>query len=172
MGDPLLSTPVFDVESFSAETRQGDRTYYRIHAPDWVNVVPITSAGEVVLIRQHRWGVDAEMLEIPGGMIDDGESPEAAGVRELSEETGYGGGRMVSLGWVHPNPAIQGNKCWLYAMIDAELVGETQFDPGEDITVELVGLRELPGLLERGEITHALAIVSLQRVLARWPNVG
>jgi ADP-ribose pyrophosphatase YjhB (NUDIX family) len=112
------------------------------------------------------------MLEIPGGMVDAGESPEDGGIRELAEETGYGGGRLVPLGWVHPNPAIQGNKCWLYAMLDAVVVGETQLDAGEDIKVELVGISELPDLLDRGAISHALAIVGLQRVLARWPDVG
>jgi ADP-ribose pyrophosphatase len=172
MGDRLLKTAIFDVEGFEVQTRAGERTYYRLHAPDWVNIVPITQEGKVVLIRQHRWGVDAETLEIPGGMVDPGESPEEGGVRELVEETGYGGGRVISLGWMHPNPAIQGNKCWMYAMLDAVVVGETQFDAGEDIEVELVDLSELPGLLDRGAISHALAIVSLQRVLARWPDVG
>ncbi len=172
MGDRVLNTPIFDVEGFEVQTRAGERTYYRLNAPDWVNIVPITPEGKVVLIRQHRWGVDAETLEIPGGMVDPGESPELGGVRELLEETGYGGGRVILLGWVHPNPAIQGNKCWLFAMLDAVLVGETQLDAGEDIKVELVGLSELPGLLDRGAISHALAIVSLQRVLARWPDVG
>ena len=172
MGDRVLKTAIFDVEAFLTETRAGVRTYYRMHAPDWVNIVPITPEGNVVLIRQHRWGVDAETLEIPGGMVDPGESPQDAGVRELAEETGYGGGRVVPLGWVHPNPAIQGNKCWMFAMLDAVVVGETQLDAGEDIEVELVGLSELPGLLDQGAISHALAMVSLQRVLARWPHVG
>lgn len=172
MGDRILKTPIFDVEAFPTDTRDGVHTYYRLHAPDWVNIVPITPAGEVVLIRQHRWGVDAETLEIPGGMVDPGESPEVGGVRELEEETGYGGGRVVPLGWMHPNPAIQGNKCWMYAMLDAVVVGETNLDAGENIDVELVSLSELPSLLDRGAISHALAIVSLQRVLARWPDVG
>src|SRR5277367_1134034 len=71
-------------------------------APDWVNVVALTDAGEAVLVRQFRFGVEANTLEIPGGMVEPGEEPSAAASRELQEETGFRAREVVPLGFVHP----------------------------------------------------------------------
>src|SRR5262245_58252360 len=73
--------------------RTGARKQFSLIAcPDWVNVLALTTDGQVVLLRQYRPGIDRVCLEIPGGMIEPGEDPIAAGVRELAEETGYTGG--------------------------------------------------------------------------------
>ena len=64
----------------------------------WVNVVAITAAEEVLLIRQYRHGLEQVHFEIPAGTTDPGETElEAAARRELLEETGYGGGRWSPL---------------------------------------------------------------------------
>mgnify|MGYP001297811394 CR=1 FL=1 len=172
MAERLLHTPVFDVHGFQAQTPGGERTYYRLQAPDWVNIAPITEDGRIVLIRQHRWGIDEETLEIPGGMVDPGEEPVDAAVRELREETGYGGGQVRSLGWIHPNPAIQDNRCWLFVMENARRIGETDLDEGEAIETQVVSREELSRLVRDGTLSHALAVVTLQRLLARWPDVS
>src|SRR5690349_16614812 len=82
-----------------------------ISCPDWVNVIPVTRSGEVVLVRQFRFGIWQDTLEIPGGMVDDGEAPADAALRELEEETGYRPRELVPLGSIHPNPALQSNRC-------------------------------------------------------------
>ena len=91
--------------------RGTEKEFIVAHAPDWVNVVAVTPEGKIVLVRQFRFGSNALSLEVPGGVMEEGEDPIAAGVRELSEETGYGGGKARLLGSVHPNPAIQDNRC-------------------------------------------------------------
>ena len=60
----------------------GLHDFYRIDSNDWVNIVPVTPAGEVVMIRQYRHGLRDVTLEIPGGMVDPGESPADAAARE------------------------------------------------------------------------------------------
>ena len=86
--------------------------YYVIEFADWVNVLPITTDGQVIAVEQFRHGSDLVHLEIPGGSLDPrtGETPETAGSRELLEETGYAPAKMIYCGYHYPNPALQNNK--------------------------------------------------------------
>ncbi len=131
-----------------------------IEAPDWVNIIPVTREGKVVLIRQFRFGVWDETLEIPGGMTEPGEAPEVSAARELEEETGYRPGRVVALGSCHPNPALQANRTWSFLAEDCVRVGLPHPDAAEDIAVELVDRDRLPGLVREGAITHSLVLVA------------
>jgi len=115
------TTRVFEVQSvrYRHPTRQTEREFYVIDAPDWVNVIALTPDHQLVLVRQFRFGIDGFSLEIPGGVMEPGEDPVTAAQRELREETGYTGARARVLGRVHPNPAIQNNRCHLVLVEDA-----------------------------------------------------
>ena len=127
----------------------------------WVNVVPVTPQGDVVLVRQWRHGTRSVTLEIPGGLIDpEDESPAIAAARELREETGYEAARLVYLGTVLPNPAIQSTVCHTFLAEDVRRVGAQNLDHGEDIVVETVPLARIPALMAEGEIRHALVVAA------------
>lgn len=132
-----------------------------IEAPDWVNVVPVTEAGEVVLVRQFRFGTWSNTLEIPGGMLDPGEDALAAAGRELEEETGYRPARVTALGSCHPNPAIFNNRLHSFLAEGCVKVHEGKQDGSEDIQVVVVPRAELPRLVREGQITHALVLATL-----------
>src|SRR5262245_49723816 len=101
--DPRLLTVGEDV---LADPRDGsEHARVVIDSRDWCNVVPITAGGDVVLVKQFRFGSREVSLELPGGIVDDGEDPAASAARELEEETGYRAGRIVRLGTYRPNPA-------------------------------------------------------------------
>ncbi len=144
-----------------------------LEMPDWINVVPVTPEGKVVLIRQFRHGMEETKLEIPGGAVEVGEAnPMEAARRELLEETGYAAETLVSLGSVAPNPAIQNNRCSSFLAMGAVPVGGQQLDDGEDIEVEEVQFRSIPELIRDGTINHSLVVVAfylLERYLETNP---
>lgn len=147
--------------------REAPHTFYRLAAADWVNVIPLTDGGEVVLVRQFRAGVEAETLEIPGGIVDPGETPRAAAERELLEETGFCAREVQPLGVVHPNPALFTNRCHTFVARGVRSCAEQRLDDGEAIRVERVPLARVPALLSGGQITHALVVSAFYWLFAR-----
>ena len=131
-----------------------------IEAPDWINVVPLTANDEVVMIEQYRHGTGEVTLEIPGGMVVDGEDARRAAARELLEETGYAArAELLLLGSTRPNPAIQNN--WIHTFLarDVQFRESPVFDGTEHTAVRLVPLDQIPALIADGTITHALVVV-------------
>jgi ADP-ribose pyrophosphatase len=135
-----------------------------VDAPPWVSVLPVTHDGDVVLIRQFRFGTIQEELEVPGGLVDPGESPFVAAGRELREETGYRAERITSLGSVSPNPAFMRNRLHYFVAEGCVLEGAQEQDPGEDIVVELHPLASIDALIARGGLDHALAQLAFYRL--------
>ena len=147
----------------SADPRGGrEHDFYVIEAPDWINVIPLTDDEKVVMIEQYRHGTGEVMLEIPGGMVDAGESPAATAARELLEETGYEAREVLRLGSLHPNPAIQNNRLHTFVARGAEFRGVPAFDGTEHTVVRLVPLADVPGLIAGGRVTHALVVAAFQ----------
>jgi 8-oxo-dGTP pyrophosphatase MutT (NUDIX family) len=135
-----------------------EHDFYVIEAPTWVNVVAISADDEFLLIKQYRHGIRSVTFEIPGGMVDPGESPLDAARRELLEETGFISNDWVLIGRVHPNPAIQDNICFTYLASNVEQIGKPTPDGTEDIATFLIPTEEMIKLVSSGEITHALVI--------------
>lgn len=154
---------IFRTRTLDVADPRDDKPYVRtvIDAPDWCNVIPVTRAGDVVLIRQFRFGTWSNELEIPGGMLDEGEDPSTAAARELEEETGYRPARLEPLGVCRPNPAIFANRLHTFLAVDCERVHTGRQDTSEDIRVELVPRGDVRRLVLEGAITHALVLAAL-----------
>ena len=132
------------------------KPYYVLEYPDWVNVVAITADNQVILIRQYRHAAGEVVLEVPGGCIDNDESPEEAVRRELLEETGYAFNHIELLSILYANPATGNNKTHCFLATGGKKVQEQSLDGGEEIVVELVSMEKLKELLVENQIGQAL----------------
>jgi ADP-ribose pyrophosphatase len=165
--ETVADVRIFSVERSLAESPvDGEpRVFHRIRSVDWAQLLPITTNNEAVMVRQFRHGSQRITLEMPGGLMDPGEDPAAAALRECLEETGYRARSAQPLGTVNPNPAIFTNRLHSYYATGVELEGVIQNTGTEVTEVVLVPIAELEGLLLSGEIEHALVAAALWRYL-------
>lgn len=156
----VLETPVVTITAGPVSCRRNGRKkeFYRFNFPDWVNIIALTPERKMVLIRQFRYGTHREEIEIPGGMVNEGEHPLDAGCRELLEETGYAGKNARIIGKVCPNPAIQRNYCYTVLVDDAEKVADPNFDDMEEIACIVHTESEVRRLIASGRIEHGLVL--------------
>ncbi len=162
----ILKTHPFEVEEifFELPDLKPSHSYFRLAAADWVNVLPVTANGQVILIRQPRVGTMNFVLETPGGVMDPHEKDATmAAARELEEETGFVSQRFLPLGSINPNPAIMTNRCHFFVALGCQPTTNRKHFPDADerITLELVNVQDLDGLVRTGQINHALACLCI-----------
>ena len=136
-----------------------------VRHPGGVAVVPLTAAGEVLMVRQYRYPYGEILTEIPAGKRDPGEEPAATGRRELEEEAGVTADHFVSLGTLYPSPGYTDEVIWLYL---ATGLHQTAAHPDEDefLRVERVPLDEAIDRVLAGEIPDAKTQTALLKTQA------
>lgn len=168
-------TQSYRIFSIRTDTAISPRTgkqheFYIIESENWVNIIPITLDHQVVMIRQYRHGSREVTLEIPGGLVDSGDTPKKAALRELLEETGYQAQRVEQIGVVTPNPAIFNNRCYTFLAKGVKKVAGPTPDQTEDIEVVLVPLKKIPHLILKGKIDNAMVITAFAHYVLRYPE--
>jgi len=132
-----------------------------LKSPQWVNIIPITTEGNVVLIEQYRHGTDEITLEVPGGLVEKGEEPRLAAERECLEETGFAGSEnAILLGENIPNPAFLTNTCHSFIWLGCKKVSGQKLDRHEDIKVIEVPLSQIKNYILEGKIKHSLVLTA------------
>jgi len=123
--------------------------------------LPILDDGKVLLIRQFRYPALQELLEIPAGVVEEGETPEECIRRELVEETGYSATKITHLVSIHPSPGVLDENIHIFLATGLRK-SETQEDEDEQITAKVsLGLDEALRMIRYGEITDAKTIIAL-----------
>jgi len=133
---------------------------------DVVTVVPLLDDGRVVLLRQYRPIVAAELWELPAGTLEPGESPEAAARRELREEAGYDAARLEPLGQALADPGLTDERIFLFVARDLRPAVRA-LDADEHIEVVPVAREDAYRMAATGEILDAGSVIALLRLRAR-----
>lgn len=137
--------------------------YYVLEYPDWVNVIAITKDGLFVMEKQYRHGLEVDSIELPCGVMEDGESPMEAAQRELLEETGYAGGEWSRLMTIAPNPGSMNNLAHCFLAVGVEKIASPSLDATEELTVHLKSEEEVKALLDNEQICQALMVAPLYK---------
>ena len=143
--------------------------FFIFEYPEWVGVLPVTTSGELVLIRQYRHGIAKVLYELVAGVVDPLEPLLMSAQRELLEETGYTGGRWAP--WLHAsaNPSTHTNTCHIFLAENVEPAGFQQLDSTEEISVELLSPQQVLKIIENGGIMQSLHLAALWKYFALHP---
>lgn len=135
--------------------------FHVVEVPDWTCAVCLTDDEQVVLVEQYRHGIEEVVLELPGGVIDAGETPEAAVRREVLEETGFEAETWVPLGRCAQDPHRQTNYVHCFAATGARRVAEQQLDAAEAMAVRTLPGQDLLDLARTGGLVHGIHLAAL-----------
>lgn len=143
----VLTCPIFRVNEIPRTSQDGrSGNFLELECPDWVTVIPIFRDEDgilrFVMEEQYRHGCEYVTREFPAGIVEKGEEPEKAALRELKEETGIIPGSIKLLGDINPNPAFMSNRMYIYLAEDLELVSGQSLDENEQIDVFSIPVSE------------------------------
>jgi 8-oxo-dGTP pyrophosphatase MutT (NUDIX family) len=172
----VFSCPVFSIHETSSLSPEGDdKRFTVLDASDWAIVIPVveTERGKAfVMVRQWRHGSRELSLEFPGGVLEPGEDPAEAAVRELEEETAYAPGKIGKLGEMSPNPALMSNRVHFFLAESLEHRRVRHLDEDEFLDVEIIQAEEVFLNMGRPPYIHALmaSALALYMLKPRQPD--
>lgn len=175
----VFEGPIFDVNTVQRTSSDGrSSSFIEVDAPTWVTVVPWYRSSEgvpmFVMVRQYRHGSDTVTCEFPAGVVEVGEDPQSAGLREMGEECGISGGRVTALGEVNPNPAFMNNRAHFYLVEDVRHTREQSLDENEQLEVLTVPVSTVVEEMGTGNYDNGIMMIALgffMRLAAKRPEL-
>jgi len=167
--DIVIETPHLRLRRDDIVLPDGSRIndYYVRESRGFAVIFALTPDERVVMVRQYKHGVGRQLLELPAGAIDPGESPLGCAERELAEETGYRGGPPELLATFVTDPTNSDACFHLFLVREAVPAGSQHLDPTENIEVSLASLDQLLRFARDGSIEVSSHVASIYFVLDR-----
>lgn len=123
-------------------------------------VVAVDSAGQIILVEQHRSALGHNLLEVPAGLLEPGEDPQETARRELKEETGFSPASIEPLLFLHPAPGFSDEKMYVY-LAEGLDEGDQNLDEGEFVDVHRCPADQVLSLIGSGQITDGKSVAAL-----------
>jgi ADP-ribose pyrophosphatase len=159
--ETIYEGKVFDLRQDRVRMPNGNEaTLDIIQHPPAVTLIPVDEEGNILFVRQYRHAAGVELLELPAGVMEEGESPEACAGREMREETGMSAGSLQPIGEFHQVPGYSTEYMYIYLARElkpAPLPG----DEDEFISVERYSIERAYEMATHGEIVDAKTLASL-----------
>ena len=131
-----------------------------VEHPGGVAVFAMDDQGRVALVRQYRYPMGEDTLELPAGKLEPGEDPRDSGLRELAEETGLVPGTFEDMGCLYSSPGILAERIYLYFAKNLTQ-GPTHPDDGEFVETVWLPYQDLVDKARRGEIKDGKTLVGI-----------
>jgi len=135
--------------------------FHLLRTPSWAAVIALTMDGQLVLVEQYRHGLGATSLELPGGVIDEGELPQDAARRELREETGFTAPEFQPLIELAPEPSRSTHHAHFFFAPGAQMAGSARLEASEVIKLKLLPVEAALRALDSGQIMHAAHVAAI-----------
>jgi ADP-ribose diphosphatase len=169
--EKIYKGAIFDVERDRLRDESGLEIIREVvRHPGGAGALPVFDDGRVALVKQYRHPARRELLEIPAGKIEHGETPEICAAREVEQETGFRPGRVEKLLEFYSTPGFCEEK--LYVYVATELTPSAQaLDHDEFVEVVYLPFAEAVKMAECGDIEDSKTIIGLLSAAKRFLQV-
>lgn len=157
----------FTVRKDTCERSDGTiiNNYYVFEFPEWATAFPVTAEGKIVLTKQYRHALNEVGIELPGGVVEKGESFEDGIKRELLEETGYEFDEIKPLGVISANPSTNSNLMHMFLATGGRKIKEQALDDNEEIEILELSFDELMQLIDENKIMQSMHLSTIYYAL-------
>lgn len=160
-GQTVYSGHIFSVELLRVRLPdQRERDYDLVRHPDSVTILPLDHDGGIWFVTQFRVGSNSVLLELPAGVLDEGEKPEACAAREIREETGMAAGSLRHLGSNYLAPGYCSELNHVYLATDL-VSSPLQMDDDEFLNTRKVYADEIEELISSGDLQDSKSLAAL-----------